>query len=241
MAEPARGRGGDEGRPSSELLEARGVSFGYGKLPVVKDLDLKVSAGEVVALLGANGAGKSTTLLGLAGELTPGTGSVHWRGQPVKTPTHVRCRQGLGFVPEERSVIFGLSVHDNLRLGQGGIDAALEIAPELGKLMKRKAGLLSGGEQQILTLARALAAKPRVLLADELSLGLAPLITQRLLTILREQADTRGMGVLVVEQHVRQALKFADHVYVIRRGQVVLSGPKAQMAARMDEIEAAYL
>jgi branched-chain amino acid transport system ATP-binding protein len=222
------------------VIEARDLSLGYNKMPVVQGMDLVVHAGEVVSLLGANGAGKTTTILGLAGEITPLAGEIHWLGQPTRSPLHVRARQGLSFVPEERSVIFGLSVLDNLRIGRGNVDAALEFAPELTKMMRMKAGLLSGGEQQILTLARALASEPKLLVADELSLGLAPLVVERLLHAAVRAAE-RGIGVLLVEQQIRSALAVSDRAYVLRRGRIVLQGDAADLAGRTDEIEASYM
>ena len=225
---------------TTPLLECRGLSAGYGALAAVRDLDLAVNAGQVVALIGPNGAGKTSTLLALAGELPLMSGEVRWMGEPTRSPMHKRCRSGLGFLTEERSVIMSLNVADNLRLAGVKTDAACELFPELEPLLRRTAGLLSGGEQQMLSLARALGREPRVLLADELSLGLAPLVVKRLLTAVRAAAD-RGIGVLLVEQHVRQALAIADHVYVMDRGSVVLSGPVAEVHDRLDEIEAAYL
>jgi ABC-type uncharacterized transport system YnjBCD ATPase subunit len=138
------------------LLQARELDVGCGQIPVVRGLDLEVRAGEVVALLGPNGAGKSTSLLGLAGVLKPLAGTVSFLGEETNAPLHVRCRRGMGFVPEGRSAIFSLSARDNLRLGRGDVDAAMALFPELQSLSRRRAGLLSGGEQQILTLARAL-------------------------------------------------------------------------------------
>jgi branched-chain amino acid transport system ATP-binding protein len=223
------------------LLCARSVSVGYGQIPVVRELDLTVHAGEVVALLGANGAGKSTTLLGLAGHLPLTTGSVEWLGRPTTSPMHRRCREGLGFVPETRSVIFSLSVAENLRLGGGDLAAATALFPELAPLMKRKGGLLSGGEQQMLSLARVLSRRPKVLLADELSLGLAPLIIVRLLAAVRQAADEWGVGVLIVEQQVRNALHTADTAAVLKRGRIVLHDAAASLIDRIDEVEAMYL
>ena len=222
------------------LLAARKVSAGYGAIPVLTDLDLYVDVGEIVALMGANGAGKSTTLMTLAGRLAATTGTVEWLGKPVRSPLHRRARAGLRSVSEERSIIRGRTTLDNLRLGPGPVDDALDRFPELRPLLKRPAGLLSGGEQQILTLARALAGQPRVLLADELSLGLAPLVVGRLMEAIREAAS-RGVGVLLVEQQVRVALAVADRGYVLRRGVVALSGPAAELRSQIVDIEATYL
>lgn len=226
---------------SETLLEARGVSAGYGKMAVVRDLDLHVDAGEVVALVGANGAGKTTTLLTLAGELPPIEGEVHFLGEATKAPMHARCRAGLGYVTEERSVIMDMSVADNLRLARVDRDVAIGYFPALGEIMNRRAGLCSGGEQQMISLARALGRNPTVLLADELSLGLAPIIVTGLLRTIRQAADEQGIGVLLVEQHVRQALEVADRVYVMERGRIGLSGTTAEVRGQLDRLEAAYL
>ncbi len=223
------------------VLACRGVSAGYGPITVIRDIDIEVHRGEVVAIIGPNGAGKTSTLLTLAGELVPSAGEVHLLGKPTTAPMHLRCRHGLGFVTEERSVIMDLSARDNLRLANVSDADAIALFPELERLLGRKAGLLSGGEQQMLTLARVLGRKSQVILADELSLGLAPIIVTRLLTALRAAADERGLGVLLVEQHVRQALKVADRVYVMQRGRVVLSGTAGDIRGRLSEIEAAYL
>jgi branched-chain amino acid transport system ATP-binding protein len=223
------------------LIEARGMSAGYGKLAVVRGIDLRVDAGEVVALIGANGAGKTTTLLTLAGELSPLEGEVRVLGQPTTAPMHVRCRNGLGYVTEERSVIMDMSVADNLKLAAVPRTVAFEYFPALEPIVDRRAGLCSGGEQQMLSLARSLGRNPKVLLADELSLGLAPMIVANLLLAVRAAADERGVGVLLVEQHVRQALKVADRVYVMERGHIVLSGTTDEVGSQLDKIEAAYL
>lgn len=222
------------------MLEARGLSVGYGAHPVVRDIDLVVRPGEVVALLGVNGAGKSTTVKALAGELRPLAGEVWFKGRPTTAPLHRRAKDGLRLITEERSVFMSLSSADNLRLGGQERQRCLELFPELGRLLNRKAGLLSGGEQQMLTLARALAADPDVLLADELSLGLAPLVVERLLEAVRAAAD-RGTGVLLVEQQVRNALEVADRAYLLSHGQIVLEGATSDLLGRVSEIEATYL
>jgi len=226
---------------SEALIEARGLSAGYGKMAVVRDLDLRVDAGEVVALLGANGAGKTTTLLTLAGELSPMEGEIHFLGQPTRSPMHVRCRTGLGYVTEERSVIMDMTVANNLKLAGVSPATACGYFPALERILGRSAGLCSGGEQQMLSLARALGREPKVLLADELSLGLAPIIVTNLLDAVRSAAADRGVGVLLVEQHVRQALAVADRAYVMERGRIVLSGTSAEVLDQVDVLEAAYL
>ena len=224
----------------SVVLEARGLAAGYGSLAAVRDLDLHVDAGEVVALLGPNGAGKTTTLLTLAGVIAPLRGEVCWKGVATRAPVHRRVRSGLALVPEERSVIMSLSVRDNLRFARGPMERALELFPELRPHLRRPAGLLSGGQQQMLTLGRALAGSPDILLADELSLGLAPLLVERLLDAVREAAS-RGVGVLLVEQHVTQALRIADRAYVLQHGRVALQGSASDLSGRLDEIERTYL
>jgi branched-chain amino acid transport system ATP-binding protein len=222
------------------LLETRGLCAGYHRSAVVRDLDLTVSAGEVVALLGPNGAGKTTTLLTLAGDLPPVSGEVWLDGAPSTTPLHRRAAGGLALVPEERSVFMGLTAGENLRVGGVDIERVVALFPELRSKLGTRAGLLSGGEQQMLTLGRALAREPRILLADELSLGLAPLVVDRLLAAVRESAD-RGVAVLLVEQHVSKVLTVADRVYLLRRGQVELSCTAAEAGRRIAEIAQSYL
>ncbi len=226
---------------AEERLSARDVSAGYHGHPIVHDLNISVPAGSVVVLLGPNGAGKTTTLLTLSGDLPQLKGEVWFDGKPTKAPLHARANSGLSFVTEERSVFMRLSVIENLRVGRIDLERAFDLFPELKPLQRRRAGLLSGGEQQMLSLARALARTPKVLLIDELSLGLAPLIVIRLLEAVRKAAHEDGVGVLLVEQHVKQALKVADHVLVMQRGQVVLDGPKDEVAGKVEELEEAYL
>jgi sulfate-transporting ATPase len=222
------------------LISTEGLTVGYNAQPAVRDLDLEVGRGEVVALIGANGAGKSTTLMALAGELRPLSGKVTWRGSDARSPLHRRATQGLRYITEERSVFMSMTVEQNLALGRGEPERCYELFPELSELRGRRVGLLSGGEQQMLTLGRALSGGADFLLADELSLGLAPLVSERLLRAVREAADD-GLGVVLVEQHVRQALAVADRVYVLQRGRVVLTGSAEEMGGQLERIEASYL
>jgi branched-chain amino acid transport system ATP-binding protein len=241
---------GERSRPSQPMsaeaagvtavLEARNLSAGYGGTAMVRNLNLHVLPGEVVALFGPNGAGKTTTLLALAGELTPLTGQVFLQGQATSAPLHQRARCGLALVTEERSVFAGLTVEENLRLGRGDPREALRLFPELAPLRGRRAGLLSGGEQQILTLARAIAGRPSVLLIDELSLGLAPMVVDRLMISLRQAADT-GVGVLLVEQQVEAALSIADRGYVMKSGEILFAQTTVALRADLDQLESAYL
>jgi branched-chain amino acid transport system ATP-binding protein len=222
------------------VIETRGLYAGYNGTAVVRDLDLKVERGQIVALLGPNGAGKTTTVMTLAGVLAPIKGTISTNGRPVRGALSRRARQGLGLLTEQRSVFMRLKVSENLRLGLGSQSRALEYFPELESLLSRRAGLLSGGEQQMLALARTLAAEPSLLLVDELSLGLAPKIVQRLLEALVMSAR-RGVAILLVEQHTTQALTVADHGYVMRRGSVVLSGSAAELRRSIATVKEAYL
>jgi ABC-type branched-subunit amino acid transport system ATPase component len=223
------------------VLRAVGLDAGYDSHPVVRGLNLHVEPGEVVALLGANGAGKTTTLLTLAGVVPQIAGQVELFGEVTKSPLHKRASLGVSLVLEDRSLFMDLSVAENLRVGRCDIAKAVELFPELDPLMGRRAGLLSGGEQQMLTLSRALAREPAILMADELSLGLAPLIVQRLLASIRKAADEQGTAILLIEQHVKQVLRYADRVYVLRRGEVVYEGRASDAAGQLEELETAYL
>jgi branched-chain amino acid transport system ATP-binding protein len=230
------------------LVELAGFGCGYGGVQVVHGIDLTVRAGEVVALLGPNGVGKSTTLLGIAGLLGRTTGRAVVLGEPIDTRRpHRSARRGVALVPEDRGLLPGLTVEENLRLGRRGAgrqstdDEVLELFPALAPLVRRRAGLLSGGEQQMLSLARALVGRPRLLLIDEMSLGLAPLIVRALVTRVREIATARGVGVLMVEQHVHMALSVADRAYAMNKGRIVMEGTAAEVAAQADRLTAGYL
>ena len=222
------------------LLVVEGLIAGYDGVPVLHDINLTVDKGEVVTVLGANGAGKTTMLLALAGDLPVHSGTVRFDAELLRGPMHRRMRLGIGVITEERSIFRQLTVDENLGLGRGSPELAFELAPELRQLRNRKAGLLSGGEQQILTLSRVLAAKPRLLLADELSLGLAPIVADRMLAFVRDAADS-GVGVLLVEQQAARALRVADRAYVLRRGRVVLEEAAVSLRSDLARLSASYL
>jgi len=228
------------------VLEIVDLSTGYSGVPVVRDLSLRVEEGEIVALLGPNGAGKTTTLLTVSALNPVLAGDITFLGKSVKgRRSHHVARDGLAHVPEDRGLFFQLTVKENLRLGaprnRFDLERALGRFPALEKLMDRRAGLLSGGEQQMLTMARALMDRPRLLMVDEMSLGLAPLIVERLLPVLRDIADSDGTAVLLVEQHVHLALEVADRAYVLNHGRLAMEGDAAHFRENPHLLEGSYL
>ena len=233
---------------AAAALAIRDLCAGYDGVAAVRDLTLHVDPGEVVALLGPNGAGKTTTLLTVSGLLPVLSGSIDvvGSGPPSTRRPQAVARRGVAHVPEERALFADLTVRENLRLGRmrgrGGDDrAVLAYFPALEPLLDRKAGLLSGGEQQMLALGRAIVGRPRLLLVDEMSLGLAPIIVERLLPVIRRVADDTGAGVRLVEPHVHLALAVADRAYVLNHGELVLAGAADDLAAQPELLASSYL
>jgi len=229
------------------LLSVQGLRAGYAGVAVVRDLDLHVDPGEIVALLGPNGAGKTTTLLSISGLLPTIDGSIDLFGRPIsERRPHTLAGEGLAHVLEDRSLFFQLTVEENLLLGaprkegKQGIELAVEYFPALRRILNRRAGLLSGGEQQMLAIGRALVSKPRLLMVDEMSLGLAPIIVESMLPVIRRLAD-EGAGVLLVEQHVHLALDVADRGYVISHGDLLAEGATDELRANEELIRTGYL
>jgi branched-chain amino acid transport system ATP-binding protein len=230
---------------SNRVLDIEGLSAGYDSCAVVRDLTLHVEAGEVVALIGPNGAGKTTTMLTISGFVEVLAGRIDVLGFPAPSlrRAHRLAGRGVVHVPEDRGLFLQLTAAENLELGaagRAGIATAVEHFPELEPLLGRRAGLLSGGEQQMVALGRAIAARPRLVLIDELSFGLAPTIVERLLPAVRESAAA-GAGVLLVEQRTDLALASADRAYLLNHGDLVAQGPAADLLADEKLVRGGYL
>ena len=224
------------------VLAVRDLAAGRGGVAVVRGLDLSLEAGEVVALLGPNGAGKTTVLETLGGVLPTISGSVEVCGRPVRGVRDA-ARVGVSYLREGRGLFSQLTVHENVRLRTRSrrlADVVLARDAVLSPLVERRVGLLSGGEQQLLALTCALAVQPRLLLIDEMTMGLAPVVVKQLLTTVRAAAAD-GVAVLFVEQHVHAALELADRALVLRRGEVVMRGPSDELQSRIGELHDSYL
>ena len=230
------------------ILKVAGLHVHYGMVEAVKGIDFTLEQGRITALLGANGAGKSTTLLTLSGLVKASAGSVVLEGVEITNqPTHQIVERGLIQVAEGRQILTRLSVRENLLLGtyrrsyrdgiENDLERSLALFPRLRERLDGAAGNLSGGEQQMLAIARALMAQPRLLLLDEPSMGLAPLLVEDIFRTLQE-LNSRGLTILLVEQNVRLALKIADCAYVMDTGQIVLSGPSAELRHDSRVVEA---
>jgi len=224
---------------TAPALAAIGLSAGYHGVPVLSEIDLEVRAGEVVALFGPNGAGKTTTLMALAGELRPTGGLVSFLGDTTPPALYRRAQGGLGLLTEDRCVFMNLTARENLRLGRGTIAAALALFPELEPHLGKRAGLLSGGQQQMLALARVFIHGPEVLLIDELSLGLAPVIVQRMLELI-DRLKEQGQTMIIVEQSLNVALAIADRAIFLEKGEVRFEGATADLLARDDLARAVF-
>jgi len=232
------------------LLEVSQLEVAYGGIRAVQGIDLNVAKGELVCLIGANGAGKTTMLRALCGMKSPASGEIRFDGRRIDAlPVHEHMRLGIAHVPEGRGIFGRLTVLENLQLGaylrkdRDGIKHDLghvyELFPRLAERHQQSAGTLSGGEQQMLAIGRALMGRPRLLLLDEPSMGLAPILVQKIFEIIRRISE-EGVTLLLVEQNARLALEVSDRAYVLESGRVVLTGPAAELADN-PQVRAAYL
>jgi branched-chain amino acid transport system ATP-binding protein len=235
---------------AERVLEVRDLRVSYGAIEALKGISLRLDAGEIVTLIGANGAGKSTTLRAIMGLVPPSGGDILFRGKPTeKIPTHKLVRDGLILVPEGRAIFANLSVKENLEMGaysrrdgreiDKDFDKVYTIFPRLKEREKQTGGTLSGGEQQMLAIGRALMSRPRVLLLDEPSLGLAPILVHTIFQAIA-QIHQEGTPVLLVEQNAMAALKHSNRAYVLETGMVALEGPSSEVAAN-PRVKEAYL
>lgn len=232
-----------------KMLAVHGLRSGYGKLEVLHDVNLTIERGQIVTLIGSNGAGKTTLLKTISGLIPPTAGKIEFDGNSiVRRPPHKIVALGLSQVPEGRAILKRMTVLDNLRMGAftrsdsavgNDIEAVFQRFPALAERRAQAAGTLSGGEQQMLAIARALMARPSLLLLDEPSLGLAPKFVTRIFLTLRE-LQKEGKTILLVEQNARQALQVADRGYVMERGNIILSG-SGQELLNMPEVQRTYL
>jgi branched-chain amino acid transport system ATP-binding protein len=233
------------------LLEAEGLQLAYGEISACRDVSLHVAQGEIVTLIGANGAGKSTTLRAVAGALLPRAGSIHFRGHDItRLPSYERSKLGISLVPEGRRVFPFLTVRENLELGafkyrkegakvRGLMDKVFDMFPRLRERRSQNAGTLSGGEQQMLALGRAIMSEPHLICLDEPSLGLAPMVVQDIFRTIKA-INAAGTSVLLVEQNARYALETASRGYVLQTGSIIASGPCAALRDD-DRVRQAYL
>jgi branched-chain amino acid transport system ATP-binding protein len=232
------------------MLRLEGVSAGYGAIEALHGIDLSVAPGEIVTLIGANGAGKTTLLMTICGRPRAATGTIRFKGQDItRMPTHRIAGLGICHAPEGRHIFPRMSVRENLQLGArlappahfaANLDAVFALFPRLSERIEQMGGTLSGGEQQMLAIGRALMGEPELLLLDEPSLGLAPLLVKQIFAAICEINRARGTAILLVEQNAHHALKLAHRGYVLVTGRVTMQGPAAEIAAN-PEIQAAYL
>lgn len=234
----------------SALLDIQSLSIAYGGIKAVKEISLTVGEGELVSLIGANGAGKTTTLNTLGGLVAASSGTVQYVGQNLlMLPVHERIRHGLALVPEGRGIFSSLTVAENLQMGafhrqdkteiRADIEKAYTLFPRLNEREQQLAGTLSGGEQQMLAIGRALMSRPRLLLLDEPSMGLAPIMVEKIFEIIR-MISAQGVAILLIEQNARMALAAAQRAYVMESGRITLSGPASELAAD-ERVRVAYL
>jgi branched-chain amino acid transport system ATP-binding protein len=250
MSQPAPGSPPATTSTATPMLELRNVSSSYGAIEALRGIDLRVGRGEVVTLIGANGAGKSTTLRNIVGLVPPKSGEIFFEGKSLAgIPTHKITALGVSLVPEGRAIFANLTVAENLDMGAylrtdktenaEDLERVFTLFPRLKERRKQQGGTLSGGEQQMLAIGRALMARPRLLLLDEPSLGLAPLLVHTILTAI-DEINQKGTTILLVEQNANAALKHSHRAYVLETGSIVIEGPSPEVAAN-PRVKEAYL